>query len=84
MQAGEPNKSRTIFFEEMQIEVIESLSCFQIREKLDALFDGNLPLEETPAANKRSLFRHLENCSDCCRAFDVRVRLRPASRTPIY
>ena len=51
-------------------------SCFQIREKLAALLDGDSRLEETHVAIKRVLFTHLETCDACSRSFDVRARFR--------
>lgn len=55
MQAIEQKQNQAIFFEELNVEIIE-----------------------------RSLFKHLETCSECCRSFDVRVRFRPAGRNRIY
>lgn len=60
--------------QEIDIEPTEMTSCFQVKEKLDALFYGDSRLEETHMAIKRVLFRHLETCETCCRVFDVRVR----------
>lgn len=57
-------------------EASDARRCFQIREKLDALFDGDARLEETHEAIKKLLFRHLESCQRCCRSFDVRARPR--------
>jgi hypothetical protein len=59
---------------EINIEPTEKSGCNQVREKLDALFDGDSRLEETHAAIKRILFGHLEICQACCRMFDVRTR----------
>lgn len=64
---------------EINVETSGDASCFQIRKKLDALFEGDARLEETHAAIKRFLFGHLENCTACCRSFDVRVRFRSGS-----
>lgn len=61
---------------EINVETSEDASCFQVRKKLDALFDGDARLEDAQAAVKRFLFGHLENCEACCRAFDVRARFR--------
>lgn len=61
---------------EINVETGEDASCFQIRKKLDALFDGESRLEDAHAAIKRFLFGHLETCDACCRAFDVRARFR--------
>ena len=58
------------------VETIDEINCFQIREKLDSLFEGNSRLEEMHEAIKKSLLRHLETCQNCCRSFDVRVRFR--------
>ena len=76
MQVIEQKQRRTVESQEISFETIDSISCFQIREKLDALFGGNYLLEETPANIKRNLFRHLETCDKCCRSFDVRLRFR--------
>lgn len=65
-----------ISIETTEIEATEKSGCNQVREKLDALFDGNARLEETHAAIKKVLFAHLEICEACCRSFDVRVRFR--------
>jgi hypothetical protein len=59
---------------ENNIEATERSGCSQVREKLDALFDGDARLEETHAAIKKVLFAHLEICEACCRMFDVRTR----------
>lgn len=84
MQAVEQKRSREVNFEEINFEMIEATNCFQIRKNLDAVFSGDVPLEETSAGIKRILFAHLEACRDCCRSFDVRVRFRPAGRDRIY
>ena len=83
MQAVEQKQPQTIFIEEIRVETIEAMNCFEVRGKLEALFDRESLLEETPAGIKRQLFSHLETCRDCCRAFDVRVLFRPAGRAPI-
>lgn len=70
--------------QEINVETTEDASCFQIRKKLDALFDGDERLEDAHAAIKRFLFGHLENCEACCRAFDVRVRFRSGSGRGIF
>lgn len=62
--------------QEINVETGGDASCFQIRKKLDALFDGDSRLEETHTAIKRFLFGHLVTCDACCRAFDVRARFR--------
>ena len=74
MPTVEQKQSRTATFQRTGFETIDSVNCFQIRERLDALFDGKPPLEETPANVKLILFRHLETCNNCCRSFDVRLR----------
>lgn len=61
---------------EINIGATEKSGCNQVREKLDALFDGDARLEETHAAIKKVLFAHLEICEACCRSFDVRARYR--------
>ena len=84
MHAVEQKQSQSIFFEEIHLETIHAINCSEVRDKLDELFDGDARLEETPAGIKRGLFSHLEACRDCCRAFDVRTRFRPAGRSRIY
>ena len=84
MNAVEQKQTQTIFIEEIRVRTIDAMNCFQVREKLDALFDRESLLEETPAGIKRKLFFHLETRRDCCRAFDVRVLLCPKGRTPSY
>jgi hypothetical protein len=69
---------------EINVKTGEDESCFQIRKKLDALFEGDSRLEETDAAIKRFLFGHLENCTACCRAFDVRARFRSGRGRGIF
>ncbi|HRH40844.1 MAG TPA: hypothetical protein PKY82_04305 [Pyrinomonadaceae bacterium] len=77
MQAAVQEFGRKISIKQkIIVEPIEEVSCFQIREKLDLLFDGDSRLEETNEIIKRVLFRHLETCQKCCRSFDVRVRFR--------
>ena len=58
--------------------------CFQIRQKLDALFDGSARLEETHEAIITMLFRHLETCQQCCRSFDVRAHMRQDTARRIF
>ena len=84
MNTVEQKQTQTIFIEEIRVQTIEAMNCFQVRKNLDALFDREGSLEETPAGIKRKLFAHLETCRDCCRTFDVRVRFRPAGRARIY
>ena len=77
MQATAQKFTREIpVVQEINVETGEDATCFQIRKKLDALFDGESRLEDAHAAIKRFLFGHLETCAACCRAFDVRVRYR--------
>ena len=64
------------------IEATEKSGCSPVRQKLDALFDGDARLEETHAAIKKVLFAHLEMCEACCRAFDVRTRYSSRSGRP--
>lgn len=82
MQTFKRNLRNSIIFEE--IETNEATNCLQIREWLDALFGDGVSLEEIPARKKRCLFKHLENCRDCCRSFDVRARFRSPGRNKIY
>jgi hypothetical protein len=84
MQTVEKKQSQKTVFKEINFEMIDAINCLQIREKLDAVFGGISPLEETSAGVKRDLFAHLETCRDCCRSFDVRVRFRTASRDTIF
>ena len=84
MQSAVQKSKREIpIIQEFNIEIIEQASCLQIREKLDALFDGDSRLEETQEMVKRVLLRHLETCDACCRSFDVRVRFRVGGRKGI-
>jgi hypothetical protein len=69
---------------EVGAESSDARLCFQIREKLDALFDGDARLEETHEAIKKMLFGHLESCQNCCRSFDVRVRFRRGKSSGIF
>jgi len=84
MQSVEQKHGQTIFFEKIGIETVEAMSCSQIREKLDGLFDEGVSLEDTSQDIKCHLFAHLETCRACCRAFDVRVRFRSNGRARIY
>jgi hypothetical protein len=70
--------------QELKNGLSEDLSCFQIREHLDALFSGALMLETVHQITKRCLFKHLESCGHCCRAFDVRVRYRAVPGKGIF
>ncbi len=84
MPAIEKSQKQEIIIEKISSETTEAMNCFQAREKLDALFNGDSRLEETHAAVKRLLFEHLEICGACCRAFDARVRFRLSQRARIY
>lgn len=84
MQAVEQKQSQEVIGAENNFATNSAINCFQIRERLDALFGGAAPLEETPAGIRRILFGHLEICRTCCRSFDVRVRFRPTGRDRIY
>lgn len=84
MRAFKQKHGHSISLWETHNEAVMAMNCAAIRESLDELFDGNANLEETPAGTKRGLFAHLEACRDCCRAFDVRARFRPAGRRRIY
>lgn len=85
MQAAVQELRREVLIKrEIVVERIDEISCFQIREKLDSLFDGNSRLEETNEIIKRVLFRHLETCQNCCRSFDVRVRFRSGGERRIF
>lgn len=84
MQAIKESLSKTVFLEDIRVDTFETLSCLQVRNKLDALFDRDSLLEEAMTDFKRSLFRHLETCTDCCRAFDVRVRFCSSGGSRIY
>lgn len=84
MQAVMEKQSREKAVHDFNFEIPEALNCFQIKEKLDALFEGDSPLEETHQGVKRILFGHLETCQKCCRSFDVLVRFRPSGRDRIF
>ena len=84
MQTIEQKQSRTVTFQRISLETIDSKDCFQTRENLDALFSGKFSLEETPTNAKQILFRHLETCRNCCRSFDARLRFLPARRDRIF
>jgi hypothetical protein len=73
-----------ILTREISVETTEQTTCIQIREKLDALFEGDSRLEDAHEQIKRVLFGHLESCQSCCRSFDVRVRFRSGGRKGIY
>lgn len=74
MQTAVQGSKQAQVIREFNIEPNEKTNCFQIRDKIDALFDGDSRLEETHAAIKRILFGHLGVCQACCRMFDVRTR----------
>lgn len=84
MPAVENKQSRKTAFKEINFAATGAMTCLQIRERLDAVFGGDYPLEETSAGVKRDLFAHLIACRDCCRSFDVRVRFGAARRGTIY
>ncbi len=75
---------RKILIEGIRIVKVEAINCFPIREKLDDVFSGAFPLEETQEASKRILFDHLRTCKECCRSFDVRVRYSSSGRDRIF
>lgn len=79
MQTAVQNSRHISVIQEINVDAVEQTNCFQIREKLDALFDGDSRLEEAHRELKRVLFGHLETCEQCCRAFDVRVCFRRGS-----
>ena len=66
------------------VGMTEAINCIQIKEKLDALFNGGSSLEEMHPAIKRILFGHLETYQRCCRSFDVCVSVRPPGRDRIF
>ncbi len=84
MQAVIEKQTREAIVHGINFEMPRVINCFQIREKLDALFDGGSRLEDAQVAVKRILFEHLETCKECCRSFDVRVRFRSSGRDRIY
>lgn len=84
MQAAETKEIPQIIVGKIAVEITQAMNCNQAKEKLDALLDGDERLEETHTAIKSILFRHLENCIDCCRAFDVRARFRKPGRDRIF
>ena len=84
MRAIEQKQRQEVITDENNFATIDLANCLQIRERLDALFGGAAPLEETPAGIRRILFGHLEICETCCRSFDVRVHFRPPGRDRIY
>lgn len=84
MQSDNNTQNRQTSVSEFGIETSGSANCPQIRAKLDQLFSGRFPLEKMDGRTKFFLFRHLENCRDCCRSFDVRAHFRPTGRATIY
>lgn len=62
----------------------EAMNCSQIREALDAIFDGRIRLEETHTPAKRIMFEHLLNCRACCHSFDEGVRFSSPERDRIF
>lgn len=65
---------------DVELNINHEMKCSQAKECLDELFSRRRMLEDTRPTVKRLLFDHLETCRNCCRAFDVRVRFRPAHR----
>ena len=84
MQSDKQIQPRQTNVPEFNFETPGKATCAQIKAKLDELFGGRFSLEKTDRQTKMLLFRHLENCSDCCRSFDVRVHFRPSGRAAIY
>ena len=84
MQAEKQRQSRRPSFREFNFETLEAVNCSQIKESLDELFSGGFLLEDLDFGAKQVLFGHLQTCSDCCRSFDVRIRLRPIGHNAIY
>lgn len=74
----------TTKFAESEFEAAEATNCTEIKAKLDELSSGRFSLEKMDRINKMFLLRHLENCSACCRSFDVRMRFRPTRTATIY
>lgn len=58
--------------------------CIQIRETMDALIDGRMSLEQAEPAVKLAFLHHLEDCSACCRSFDVRVGFYGRGRSSMF
>jgi hypothetical protein len=84
MQSDKKIQNRHTNVPDFNFEAAEKVNCNQIKIKLDELFSGRFMLEKMDRPTKIFLFRHLENCSDCCRSFDVRVHFRPTGRGAIY
>ena len=84
MQSEKKIQTRQPSVPEINFEGAENLNCNQIKGKLDELFGGKFSLEKMDVRTKMFLFRHLEICGSCCRAFDVRVHFRPTGRATIY
>lgn len=84
MQSEKKAQNRLAAAPEINFEAAEKLNCVQIKNKLDELFGGRFSLEKMDIRTKTFLFRHLEVCGNCCRAFDVRVHFRPVGRATIY
>ena len=62
----------------------EAMNCSQIREALDATFDGRIRLEETHTPAKRIMFEHLLTGKACCHSFDEGVRFSSPERDRIF
>lgn len=65
-------------------EAADTINCFEIKAKLDELSSGKISLEKMDRMIKTFLLRHLETCTGCCRAFDVRMQFRPSRSATIY
>ena len=84
MQSEKKVQNRQATVPEINFEANEMQNCRQIKDNLDELFGGKFSLEKMDVRTKIFLFRHLEICGNCCRAFDVRVHFRSAGRATIY
>ncbi len=84
MQAVMEKQKRQEDARGINFEMPKAIDCFQVKENFDALFCGDLRIEDATAAVKRVLFGHLETCRACCRTFDKLVRYRPPGRDRIF
>lgn len=84
MFANLGNQIQEISIRSENFEVPKEISCFEIRERLDDLFEGDSLLEKTHQSIRRILFEHLVECEACCRSFDVRAHLGSSSRDRIF
>lgn len=84
MQVEKHKHNRQINAAEANFEAADAISCTEVKAKLDELSSGRFALEKMDKLTKTFLFRHLENCTGCCRAFDVRMRFRPTRHATIY